>query len=294
MSKHKQIIFVTMLFIIGAMSACDSMRNSSGNNKSASGNERQKSTTAANKQENTKSMNSSDSEESAQTKLVEIYDGREASRTKKLLLSKAEREVVEKEVRGKESEIKKKHPSECVNNDFSVDSGIKGSFTKPNLSETAYFYSLCTDGSTSSPIGVGGIVIFEAAKMTALYTFQTVGFTEIKSLPDINKNGLSEIAIITENGGQGARATNLMLLEYEPSDLLNYLGSTKVGSVSLSTTPPMETTSVISVEPSANPTFFYDLYAKEDGAKDWSPNRKGEKLTLMPEAKNSTVFIKVD
>lgn len=291
--KKKSILAAALIIGISAMTACSSATEDPANNNSTAGSEQQKSTPAENRQENTKSMNRITSEDSAQAKLIEIYDGREAGETKKLLLSKAERDLVEKEVKAKEAEIKKKNSTGCKNTEFSAGSGIKGSFTKVNSSETAYFYSLCTDGSATSPVGIGGIIIFEADAPTALYTFQTIGFTELKSLPDINKNNLSEFAVITEDGGQGARATYLTILEYKSGDLLRYIGSTKIGSRSLSTTPPMETTSVISVESAANPVFFYDLYVKEDGANNWSLSGKSQKLTLMPEGKSSAAFIKV-
>lgn len=282
------------MFAIGATTACGNAAEISANNQASSGTGQSKSTNADNKQTENKSVENKNSAETAETKLVEIYDGRLSGETKKVELPKAESDAVQAEVKAKETVIKDKIKSSCEKDNFSAGSSIKGSFTKPNSSQNAYFYSLCDDGSATSPSGIGGIIIFEADKIVAHYAYNYIGSEDAVSLPDINKNGLSEIGLITEDGGQGLRGSDLMILEYKEGDLLKFIGSTQVGSVSFNSTSSSETADKISVEQAANPTFFRETYIKKDGAKDWSLSKKSEKFTLTPEGKSSTAFIKVN
>lgn len=286
-------ILTAALIVSIALAACSSAPKS---NDAASGRATESDQAAANGglTENNKAVKQKNSEDKSPTKTVEIYDGRKTSEIKNPEISQAEREQVENAVKAKESAIREKITSDCAAAEFLVSGGNKGAFTKPNAAQTIYFYSLCTDASATSPLGIGGIVVFEAGVPTSLYAFQTIGFNEMDVLPDINRNGLAEIIMISEDGGQGARATEMTILEYEKGNSLGQIGSRRVGSVSFTSTPSIETTTVIYVEPSARPVFSYDLYFKEDGAKEWSPDKKSKKFALTSEDKNATDFIKIN
>ena len=127
------------------------------------------------------------------TKPILIFDGRPKDEVL-TALTKAEKEIVEKEVRKNESVIKEKSNLECDEDTFAVVGAASGSFTKAKSSQTAYLYELCR-GARS--FGIGGIVIVENGRVVSHNTYGDNGLDiGIASLPDINQNGLSEIVLV--------------------------------------------------------------------------------------------------
>lgn len=283
MSKFS-ILTIALIFSICAMTSCASSRETQGiNDRTAGGTEQTKSANADNKQPENKSEENKTSTETEQNKLVEIYDGRQEPKKSKLNVDEAE--TVEDAVRAKAAEIKKLNNDICEGEDKFSTSSIEGAFTKPNAKQTAYFYDLCSDGNVTSPGMIGGIVIVEAGKPVAIYTLKYYGSMDFISLPDINRNGLTEIGLLQRDGGQGLQGTTLSIYEANKAGEIATLGGTTVWSVNFtSQAPDPETTYKILVEPSAKPIFYRETYRKKEGAKDWTLTKKSEKFSLEQDA----------
>lgn len=290
-TKRFSILAIILSVSLGALMSCASSRETMGANDRAARNTEQSKAFNHKQTENTLAEDKT-STETAQKKLVEIYDGRQELKKSKLNIDEAE--TVEDAVRAKAAEIKKINNDSCEGDDKFSTSSVEGAFTKPNVKQNAYLYTLCNDGSATSPGVIGGIVIVEAGKPVAIYTLKYYGSMDFVSLPDINKNGLTEIGLLQTDGGQGLQGTTLSIYEYNKAGEIATLGGTDASTVSFNSKNSSETAYKISVEPSAKPIFYRETYVKKDGAKDWSLSKKSEKVSLDEKAVPQPTLNSVD
>ncbi|GEM_PF-2445403 len=154
---------------------------------------------------------------------IKIYDGR--GDFAKAEITDQEKHLVENFVRSNEKEIKKHGVSrgfQCEKDSFRVDSVAQGFFTRKKLLQKAYLYQLCFRGDAQYATYLGGVVIVKNNKPSGHYVFSDIsGYNNIKSLPDINRNGYSEVVLEFShsiNSLQFARAVKIF--DLAPSGLL--------------------------------------------------------------------------
>lgn len=216
-------------------------------------------------------------------KPILVYDGRAAEKGEPKV-SPSEEALVEKAFESSEKLILEKSKFEC---DEGTEKGVSivgvasGSFTKPGSLQKAFLYERCRAGRS---FGIGGIVVFEKDSVAAHYSYGENGLESgMLSLPDINKNGLSEIVLVGGGMGQGYVTHSISLIEIEGQNLA-FLGGTSVyndNSGAMEDESKIETEALtISVAPGEKPRFFRETYNQKPNSTQWSLTKKSEAFTL--------------
>lgn len=228
-----------------------------------------------------------------QTEMVNVFDGR--NEPKENEETPAEKLLINKEFKLKKSVIMQKINLQCdegTEEGVSIVGSAEGSFTKPESRQKVFLYEHCRSGRA---FGIGGIMVIENGKVVAHYSYGENGLDSgIFALPDVNKNGLSEIVLIAYGSGQGYTNAVINLFEFKAGNF-DFLGGTQVyddNSGAVENELKAETTAYrISVQPSGNPAFFRDKYQKKGAAKNWSLIKKSEKFALDKD--DPGVYIKI-
>lgn len=219
-----------------------------------------------------------------QDELVEIFDGRKDLDYRDY--SKEETQIVQTEFDRKKAEIKQKfgdkYCSEPEDEKIGINGIVEGSFTKPNSSQKAFLYTLCSSGS--SHFGVGGMVIFENEKAVSHYVYGENGLDQgMISLSDINKDGMDELVLLDFQVHQGYGGGAISIVSF-PNGTFNYIGNASTFSGDSGAVEDEKNTKAdaydIFVQPDVNPVFYRDSYQKKGNAKNWSLVKRGEKFTL--------------
>ena len=94
----------------------------------------------------------------------------------------------------------------------------EGSFTKPSAAQTFYFYQFC---HTGNGMGSVGVVIFENGRIVGNFASAENGAAiGARALPDIDQNGLDEIAVHLSGGmHQGAGGTGVDVFQVSKGSL---------------------------------------------------------------------------
>jgi hypothetical protein len=212
--------------------------------------------------------------------LIEISDGRGDSQSAPLTPS--ENQLIVKEVRAKESLIREKSGQDCEEDEMfslSVSGWTTGSFTKPNVRQKAYLYELCRSTLT---FGIGGIVIVENGRTVAHYVYGENGLdSDIAALPDINRNGFSEILMMAGGSGQGYTQRAIEIIEFTPGGIKSF-GIADIYEDNLGTEDARKSAKAykISVRPGKTPVYFRETFTRRGGAGKWLPAGRSEKYSL--------------
>lgn len=228
-----------------------------------------------------------------QSQTIEVFDGR-AGNVKNTKTSTAETAIIENEVRikAKEDFLKKRLKGLAENIDweteFSVDGIAEGSFTKPNSKQKAVLYRFSYSN---------GIVILENEKIVAHYSGGPGDYAfyfAIKSLPDVNQNGLSEIILfrnIEDNEDVLA-----YLFESDKS-AMNFLGETPyfnssyIAGDETNSENAKQNAFRITIKPSANPTYLREVYERTGSKAKWILTKKSEKFVWKKKGENDLIKI---
>jgi hypothetical protein len=288
----KQFLVLTVAIIFGGslFSACSSSANSNRpNGQAATGSEKQ----SENVVNENKRVENKATTATPRNDLIEIFDGRIEERKEKTATS-SEKQFVEAEFKRNETAIMQKSKFEC---DEGTEEGVEiigvaeGAFTAPKSAQKAFLYERCRAGRA---FGIGGIMIVEGEKVAAHYTYGENGLESgILSLPDVNKNGLSEIVLVGSGTGQGYTSGGIDLLEFKAGDI-NFLGNAETYSDNSGAVEGDKVETVaqkISVQPAAEPEFFREIYEKRGSAKAFSLNKKLEKFVLSK--REPAKFVKI-
>jgi hypothetical protein len=280
------ILAIAFVFVGGAVTACTTTDKTNSGNGNAVGGAGQNNLSVNKILTENKAPANTNVAENQQSGLVEIYDGR-ASDRKQTEPTKADEELMTKEFTAKESVIKTKfadrYCDESERAGVSVTGVAEGSFTKPSTKQRALLYEVCSTGS--SHFGVGGIAIFEDGKVVSHYVYGEEGLFNggIFALPDINKNGLSELMMTEGQMHQGYGSESIEIAEFKDGNLTN-IGGTQVSSDNSGAAEDESKAEAeafkITAQPSANPTFFRENYSQKGNAKDWLLTKKSEKFSL--------------
>lgn len=228
-----------------------------------------------------------------QSKTIEVFDGR-AGNVKNTKTSTAETALIEKEVRikAKEDFLKKRLEGLAENIDweteFSVDGIAEGAFTKPNSKQKAILYRFSY---------TNGIVILENETIVAHYSGSPGDYAfyfAIKSLPDVNQNGLSEI-ILFRNVEDNEDV--LAYLFESDKRAMNFLGETPyfkssyMGGDDTNSENAKQNAYRITIQPSANPTYLREVFERTGSKSKWILTKKSEKFEWEKKGDNDLIKI---
>lgn len=234
---------------------------------------------AENKTETNKSTTNK-TVEKAQTKAIEVFDGRNGE-VKNTKPSDAETALVEKDVRVKAGEafLKKRLGDLGANvdwqNEFSVSGVAEGAFTKPNTTQKALLYRFSY---------TNGLIIVENGNIVAHFSGgpgDYAFYTAIKSLPDVNQNGLSEIILFRNVEDNEDIIPYLFEADGNAVKFLGegkYFRSDYLAGDDTDQEKVRRNAYLMTVEPSKNPTFLIETYERIGNKGSWKLTKKAEKF----------------
>lgn len=241
----------------------------------------------------------------AQNRLVEIADGRNLPESPKA--SESETEFIKKEVKANEQAIKdlaqdkefkcdeddakENLANENVTANLWVNGGFAGAFTKPKASQKLYSYFVCWSEGGKYASALGGIVIVENQKVVAHYVHvNTSGIDFIHVLPDINRNGLSEIVFGFASKIDGLMIGRSIEIDEIGADRLTSLGGTLTEDMLMYEMLAYKT----SVKAGKKPVFYQEIYTSglDSEKENWKIKKKSKRFALE-KTKDGFDFVKL-
>lgn len=130
-------------------------------------------------------------------------------------LTPSEQAVMDKYVLPK---VRAKLASGACEESVDISGRLEGSFTKPQAKQIAIFYQFC---QTGNGFGSAGVAVLEEGKVVGNFVAPDSGWTNASAvLPDINNNGLNELALYYSGGiHQGEGGTGVDIVEYSAGNL---------------------------------------------------------------------------
>ena len=141
------------------------------------------------------------------------------SKQRGIALSAAEKRLVERSVLPKAGKALINSLGEvCHEGEYELSSAAKGSFTRAGAQQTLVFYQYC---QTGNGLGAVGVAVLENGKVEASYVAEDGGWSvAARTLPDINQNGLDEVALFVSGGmHQGEGGTGVEVMEFTKNGL---------------------------------------------------------------------------
>lgn len=140
-----------------------------------------------------------------QTAVTINFPGEESGGAK---LTDAETAVIRKSALPK---VRRKLASDSCEESFEPAGVVQGSFSKPNSDQRLVFYQFC---QTGNGLGQVGLILIDGGKVIGNYVSDVGWSVGVKALPDINQNGLNEVALYYSGGmHQGAGGTGVDIVE---------------------------------------------------------------------------------
>lgn len=163
--------------------------------------------------------------------------------------------------------------------DYRVMGEATGSFSKPKSNQSLIFYQFC---QTGNGLGNNGLVLIENGKIIGNYVSESGWALDLKVLPDINQNGLSEFLLYYSGGmHQGAGGTGVDVMEFS---LANVKGIGWFQSENFSEDAGDWSYKVF-VKPGRIPLFYREKYISKNDKL-----QKTGKLTAFKLGKNVSEF----
>ena len=275
--KHLSILTTAIFIGIGALTACGASEKSTNDTPPVSVGQHQPATenkiSAGNKSSENKSV------EKFQTKSIEVFDGRNGD-VKYGSLTEVDRYLVEADVRKKAKEDFLKNQTFGDFNwkeEFKILDVADGSFTAPNLEgqrAVLYRYSY-----------TNGVVILSDGSIVAHYSGGPGDFafyTAIKSLPDVNQNGLSEIVLFRNVEDNEDIISYLFEAKGDKIKFLGEAGFFAAGYLAgddVDVEKVKQNAYVVTVQPSKNPVWLQDVYERTGSKGAWKLTKKAEKFS---------------
>ena len=157
--------------------------------------------------------------------------------------------------------------SDACEEDFAVMGEAKGAFTKANPNQTLVLYQFC---QTGNGFGNNGLVLIENGKIVRNYVSEGGWALNLRSLSDINQNGLNEFLIYYSGGmHQGAGGTGVDIMEFSTSGVKG-LGWFQADSFN---DEDENFAYKVSVKPGKSPIFYREKYVSTSENK-WRKSGK--------------------
>lgn len=274
MKRHSILPIIVLL--VGTITACSATEKAA-NEKPASAAERHQAfenKTAENKSAENKSI------AKTQSKSIEIFDGRNG-KVDNAKLSEVDLALVEADVRKKSQEdfLKKQTIGSDFNwkEEFKILDVAEGSFTAPNSDgqrAVLYRYSY-----------TNGVVILSDGDIVAHYSGgpgDYAFYTAIKSLPDVNQNGLSELILFRNVEDNEDIIPYFFELKDSKIKFLGegaYFESGYAAGDEADASKAKQTAYRLTVEPGKNPTFSQDIYERTGDKGVWKLTKKADQFS---------------
>jgi hypothetical protein len=174
-------------------------------------------------------------------------------------LTRADKSLIERAALPK---VRKKLADDACEESFEPAGVVEGSFSKAGTTQRLIFYQFC---QTGNGLGWAGLILIENNRVVGNYVADAGWVVGLKSLPDINADGLNEVALYYSGGmHQGAGGTGVDIVELGPG------GPKGIGwfqAESFSDTGPVIGYKV-TVKPGANPAFYRERHV-QNAAGRW-------------------------
>lgn len=227
-----------------------------------------------------------------QNRLIAIADGRNLPESPKA--TQSETNFIKNEVKSNEQRIKaiaQKAEFKCDEDDakenlanenvtanLGVEGGWKGAFTKPKSSQKIYSYQICWSDGGKYARAFGGIVIVENQKTVSHFVFaEANGIDFIRVLPDINRNGLSEV-VLGNSAASGLRIWRSLEIVEIGADKVMSLGEAQTYEMPDEENVAFKT----SVKAGKTPVFYREIYTSnpESDKASWKIKKKSKRFAL--------------
>ncbi|HEX3100347.1 MAG TPA: hypothetical protein VHQ01_01070 [Pyrinomonadaceae bacterium] len=175
--------------------------------------------------------------------------------------------------------------SEGCEETIEVAGRVVGAFTRAGSKQTLIFYQFC---QTGNGLGSVGVAVLENGKVVGNYVSAESGWSvDAKALPDLNQNGVDEIALYYSGGmHQGAGGTGVDIMEVSSRGLIGV--GWFMAEEFTETSPVMGYK--VTANPGAKPVFFREKYTQNSAGK-W--RKTGVAAPLRLKEVNST-FVTVN
>jgi hypothetical protein len=142
-------------------------------------------------------------------------------------------------------------------NNFLIIDVARGSFTQPGANQVSILYKYC---ETAHNFALDGLAITDDDRVVAHIVYEGAWNAAAAALPDINGNGLSEIAIDTRGMNMGEGWATISIIEFSKNSITKF-GSTETESYSCGAVGNQHSRAyVIYVKPGATPIFYHVSY----------------------------------
>ena len=191
----------------------------------------------------------------------------------KIVLPTAEQALMDKSILPK---IWEKLKSESCEESIEVSGRVQGAFTKAGTKQTLVFYQFC---QTGNGLGSVGVAIIDGGKVVGNFVSAESGWSaDAKVLPDINQNGLDEVALYYSGGmHQGAGGTGVDIMEFSAGSLKGV--GWFLAEEFTETSPVMGYK--VTVTPAKTPVFQREKYIQSKDGK-WRKSGAPVPLKLKP------------
>lgn len=286
MKRINEYFLVLTITLAVGLTACGSVAEKTAADKPSNGAAQSGAATGTKENTENKTAENKNANNAKQADLTKVYDGRTSMEDAKFAkATKTDEDLVRTEFKAKEAEIKQKFGDRyCDESDVPDITGTaKGSFTKADSKQTAFHYVMCSSGS--SHFGVGGIMIFEGDKVVSHYVYGEEGVMGggVFTLPDINKNGLTELVLMDSQMHQGNYGEYIEITEFKDGDLSDLGGTTVASDNSGAAEDDSKVgyeASEIMVRASENPMFYINTFERTGKSKEWKVGKKTETRSL--------------
>lgn len=161
--------------------------------------------------------------------------------------------------------------NEACEEQFETAGVARGAFSRAGAKQTLIFYQFC---QTGNGFGNNGLVLLEDGRIVSHYVSEGGWALNLKSLPDINRNGLDEFVAYYSGGmHQGQGGTGVDVMEFSAAGVsgLGWFQADSYGE---------ETGDFgyrVTVKPGRTPVFYREKYVST-GENKW---RKSGKLAVF-------------
>jgi hypothetical protein len=149
---------------------------------------------------------------------VSIYDGR-------LAMVPAEISKADETILKQQALVQADNQMHGGVSEFEILDQAQGAFTKKGAAQKLFLYRYVQNGHYAC---TNGLVVIESGKVVWHWAYAGECDSGIKCLPDINLDGLNEVAIENVHEFQGYMTRKISIVELTPEDVIS-IGSIKVG-----------------------------------------------------------------
>ena len=190
----------------------------------------------------------------------------------KIVLSDAEQRIMDTAVLPK---ARVRLADEACEESIDLAARLQGAFTKLGAKQTLIFYQFC---QTGNGLGSAGVAIIEGSRLVGNFVSPESGWTlQAAALPDIDQNGLNEIALYYSGGmHQGGGGTGVDIMQFSSGGLK---GIGWFQAEEYSETSPVYGYKV-TVNPGKTPAYFREKYTQSASGK-WRKTGRPVPLKLQ-------------